>query len=285
MKRIVSLLISLWLLVWPGGIGWAVYGEIKPDTDIDVNHLYHFENLNDSAIAGLNLSTAGSPTLVNTGKFGNAYDLDGSSDYFTASGDFVDTTVWTITMWVYVQGTGGGALSRNFLLLQRKTGTGAQLGFYISGRAEDGGVDILRIYVSDSDSVSLYPAADTTITRNQWEFLAVSLDATNLKVYLNAIEVATAAQSYTGNFTTSTSLWSLGGASDSAEGRFNGILDEFVFYDTGKTVAEIKQIYAMQKGHYGIISALDRMPYADRIDTTTSLAWDWQSPWGGVKVA
>src|SRR5262249_31951289 len=79
-------------------------------------------------------------------------------------------------------------------------------------------------------------AGSSILPLNTWSHLAATYDGANIRMYVNGVQVGTKAQ--TGNMTTSTSVFRIGGNSVWGEW-FKGIIDEVRVYNNALTQSQI----------------------------------------------
>ena len=109
MQRVLSVIIGLWLLLWPG-LSWGAYGEIQPDGSF-FEAIWHLNDNSDpesdSGSGGYDLAYSGSPSFVNTGNFGGGYNIDSSNKFSNSSSYFNNTaSTGTVSFGSRVYGTG-----------------------------------------------------------------------------------------------------------------------------------------------------------------------------------
>jgi hypothetical protein len=218
---------------------WATYGEIQPDGDSIVG-LWHLNgNMLDATANGNNGSAVGDATSTNAGVLGQAYIFDGSGDFISIadSADF-DIDYITVTFWGYLDSTRSGW--DGFL----------------------GREDNYAVYVNSADPPKVYAYIENTLAEfkiisslrtiayDTWYFFALTYDGTTLILYINAEEEASDTLSGTLQFVDEP--FRIGENPTGTD--LDGKIDEVVLYDVPLTVDEIRQIYAMQKGNYGVIN-------------------------------
>jgi hypothetical protein len=178
---------------------------------------------------------ANTGTLTNgptwgTGRVKGDTVFDGVDDYADA-GVFTDLTGnFTVSTWVYINGTtsavqdlvskfGGTAATTNFLLEVNSSGT------------------LVSFFVGDGNPSN---AASATISLGQWYFVTGIWDGTNTKIYLNGSFIANATTPLTPDVS-GTHLFI--GARSSGLRFTNGSLDEVRIYNRALSDEEVGKLY------------------------------------------
>lgn len=217
-------------------------GELWPNYSANLQGLWHLSGITDSSKNAYHLTNNGTTTFTG-GKFGNASNFNGSSQYLNitnaAAANLYTTGDQTIFAWVY---------PTNFSAIRTiVSNSNASVNTGWSFQTETSGVLSLRSFkTGDDQSVS----SSTTLTAGVWNFVAVSYTSSgqNVSVFVNGVK-------NTGTF--SRALVATTG--DTAIGRLGsfsgqywlGNIDEVAFFNSALTDAQIKNYYAWAKGQRG----------------------------------
>jgi hypothetical protein len=176
-----------------------------------------------------NGGTISGATRSSAGKFGGALSFDGVNDWVTvADSNSLDATTG-VTMEAWVRPTALGSLWRTVML------------------KEQPGSLIYALYAGDGTG---RPAADVFTTADRglsgsgvlpvdaWTHLAATYDRTNMRIYVNGVQVGSRA--VTGNIKTSTGVLRIGGNGTWGDEWFAGLIDEVRLYNKALTAAEIQ---------------------------------------------
>jgi hypothetical protein len=217
----------------------GVYGEIQPDGTYSIQRLYHLNgNANDDSGNGDTGSVSGA-TSVNTGQFGQAYDFNGSSDYIETA-YYPSAAPASASVWVKFSSVTGNRL---FL----GTHDEDNHRFYI-------GIKDTRYFFAAGNS---YKGWSSGVSHNfstgTWYYIVLVLDGSTAHYYVDGAEVDSFSYSFSG---TSTDWLPIGANRNNGSFQyyFYGTLDEVVIYNRALSATEIRRIYAMQKGMFGIVN-------------------------------
>ncbi len=195
---------------------------------------------NDSSPSGTNDGTLnGDATVVNDAERGEVLSLDGNGDYLQINNTFGDSQDITIGGWVNLSGSS-------------------------SGRAEFISIDD-RVHIALDDasgikgSVQTAPGVWTDLHSNQfiagtgWHQITYVFDGTNdvHRLYIDGVEVASAANTNTIDYTGATTTYIGRHPSTSPSWDLEGMVDDVRIYDRALTASEIADIAA------GPVSATD----------------------------
>jgi len=183
------------------------------------------------------------------GKFDRALDFDGTSDYVTvATGEIVDQNTVTIEAWIYPTSVNG---AHDFTILaQNDNGAGYTThNFGISGSSG-------KLLYDNELPASGVLNSNTSITANQWQYVAVVRNADSVTFYLNGV----ADGSGTGEARSSSAAIdnTLIGAryySAAPQHQFAGKIDEVKIYNVALTASQVAQAYNRGKAmSFGALS-------------------------------
>ena len=232
--------------------------------------------LDSTSNANNGVKTAGNEPIENTGKIGRAQSFDGANDYVQVS----DSSSLDITAAITVE---GWIKLASFSQPSTVAGkwrdlSGVGLRGYLLAVGTDGKP---RFYISTNGAN--YPAAigSTALLLNTWYHLAGTYDGTNIKLYVNGVQVATTGQTVTIS-TNDENL--LIGANDGFGGttrKFtNGIIDEVRISNNVRSAGWIKTIYNNQNSPSTFYSVQNqyKLTMATNFGNTSPTAGDtWEN--------
>ena len=172
-----------------------------------------------------NTGTAANATWTTAGKFGSALVFNGTSARVTIndSASLRLTTGMTLEAWVY-PATASSAW-RDVIYKGNDN-------YYLEGH-----LDQCRRPAGGGTFMSGPLYGTSTLPMNTWSHLALTYDKVTLRLYVNGVQVASAAA--TANIATSTNPLQIGG--DSIYGQyFNGRIDEVRVYNLALSAAQIQ---------------------------------------------
>jgi hypothetical protein len=167
---------------------------------------------------------------INQGKYGKGITFDGEDDYLlmpltsSLNENFFKSKNWTIEMWL--NPTCEGDTDQDFF-----TGTtyDPRIRFQTAAKTIT-----FSAYNTTGSHVDIMNKA-AALTANEWGHLAITSDGTNYKMYVDAVEVASAAWTEINAGATNYRLgWSGWGGR-----RYNGSIDEFKIFNRTLSVSEI----------------------------------------------
>ena len=189
---------------------------------------------------GNNGTANGDAAPVLGGKYSGAYTFDGDGDYVQATQTGLATGANPRTIMAWINATNTATTRVPFAYGESGAGhNGEAFGVYLTG-AED-----LRFWGAGSADFS----TGTTVTTNVWHHIAVTYDGSNVRVYLDAVQVgATTAR------TLDTGAQGLfvgsDGDIDPADYPYTGLVDELMVWNMHLTPAEIYLFYASNLRKY-----------------------------------
>lgn len=249
MRRWSKVLVGLWLLLWPG-MSWGAYGEIQDDGLI--YHLYHLNGDYSDATGNKDFFEENSPSPTEVqAYFSTGYDFaagDTALKVQNTTTPPVNPDQWetgTILVWYYRDFLSTDSSTRreiwsiegNFLAFQWETSLNWNLVF-------------------DGISANLDETfAPSYIDYHTWTQLVFTWDSTtdDYRFYTNGIKVFDVATS-TGGLVLKSNYDLRIGNNFAKSTPGEGIYDEYVLLGTVLSDSQIKHIYAMQKGKYGVIN-------------------------------
>lgn len=245
MKRYLIIFIVILFPVW---VLCAQYGEFLPDWGFSVQGLWH---LNDNSSPETDSSGNGNSGTVSgatyvAGKFNGAYDFNGSSDYINVgSGSSLDLTGdYTIIAWIYPEGWGSGEYGRIF----SRTDTDGYT-FFI------GNATTKQVLIAHYGVTNIYAGSQTdAVSLNTWQCVAVTFQAssTTAAFYNNGEAVNGSGSDLSIDAPVSEEATAYIGSYSGSSSFFDGLIDELIVYTRTLSALEIRELFAVQKGIYGI---------------------------------
>ncbi len=171
-----------------------------------------------------NTGAIGAAAWIPTGRFGSALLFNGTSAFVTVndSASLDLTTGMTLEAWVYP--TVGGNVWRDVIY------KGPNDVYYLEGSSDSGAPAAGGIFSSPLYGTSALPL-------NVWSHLAATFDGSNLRLYVNAVQVSSTV--VFAQITTSNGALTIGG--DASYGQhFAGRIDEVQIHNTARSPSEIQ---------------------------------------------
>ena len=226
-------------------------------TDAACVAAYEFEdNANDLSGEGNTLTLNGTADYATGGANLKCLTLDGNSDYGeTADAAELDlTTAFTLSAWVK-KNAGDSSGERGII---SKGGT-YNLILFDNGKA--------RVEVDAGGSHALR-SNDIVVSNGIWTLVTGTFDGSNLRLYINGVEVAPSPDAETDSLTTNGNSLTVGLHSG---GFFFGEIDRVFVFNTAKSAASILEEYET----YAILPELEQegFRFRDDNDDENSAAW------------
>lgn len=202
--------------------------------------LYHLEDVNDSSGNSHTLTNNGTVTF-GAGKFGNCALLGSanSSKFLSHADAFAEDLSGTasVSAWIYIETLPASGESQFVWTWESTTGTARYI--YMS-YYNDSGTKKLRLNCSGN---ILDYSIDLSV--NTWYKIDVNIDST-CEIFLNGASVGTSAR---GTTTATHNLISIGAYNPASPNYyFKGNIDEVVFFNAARSVADIRRCYAFERG-------------------------------------
>lgn len=183
---------------------------------------------------------------TNSSKIGGAFEFDGINDYITVSSlnPGLESGFITIAAWVNWKGSSGDTGSSGRLTLIQAQNPADDLWFNLNTSGEGR----FNVYFGDLASPG-YHNSNTVLSQNKWYHLAVTWDGSNVRLYVNGNEDASASTS--GNVVLDTSSFKIGSREDLSAADdyfFNGTLDEIGIWNRSLSSTEIKDLARLKSG-------------------------------------
>jgi len=187
----------------------------------------------------------GSPTLVDD-RFGNAnsaYLFDGSVDYIEIPHDidFDRDSSMSISCWFYVADSVVSTASNWNRIVTRHTTDGIGVENYAFWYGDD---KAIHCYLGPNANAGYHVSSSVVLT-DQWNHCVLTIDADSVKMYLNNQQIYSAPSIMLFPVYTIHPTIIGGGGSSSPMPAYiwEGMLDDFLFYDRALSSLEINEIY------------------------------------------
>lgn len=198
-------------------------------------------NGNAGDAAGANEGTLFNGTAFAPGKVGQAFSFDGVNDYVQTP--LALGTQVTIDAWVNPSILTGGYTDGTFPGMTRRTAVGS-VGAQVDLSIGLYGGQFGALYKPTSGASALL-SSPIVVQTGTWYHLAVTIDGTTARFYVNGVEQANAAT--LSNYTPHNNF-RIGGASCCAGDNFGGSVDEAEVFNRALTATEIQSIYDAGEG-------------------------------------
>ncbi len=174
-----------------------------------------------------NVGTLGGATWTPIGKFGSALSFDGASSWVTVADTptLRLTTGFTVEAWVNPSANTGW---RSVVMKESANGLGYAL-YALNNASRPAG------YVHTNSDIAV--AGTAALALNTWTHLALTYDGSTERLYVNGVQVRTAAVS--GSMAAAAGPLRFGGNSVWGE-YFRGLIDEVRIYNRALAVSEIQ---------------------------------------------
>ena len=193
-------------------------------------------NLDQVSERAANLSNT---DYLSAGKIGNALTFNSEVDRAEVESFELPGDELTLACWVFPTSFSGNASEARFI--SKATGTNANDHFWMLGNGSDGSAVRFRLRTTDSPNTATLVSPDGELILNQWNHVAASYDGSEMKLFVNASEVAS--QPMTGAIAPSSANIGLGNQPAAAGDRpLIGHLDEVRIYEGALTASEINRV-------------------------------------------
>ncbi|MBN2063379.1 MAG: hypothetical protein JW745_01155 [Sedimentisphaerales bacterium] len=180
---------------------------------------YPFDTNVTDIINGNNGTVYGSP-VYNSGKIGNAIDLDGTDDYVTLPAIFNDTTDFTFAAWLYWEASSSWQRVFDF-------GSGTNAYMFLSPRSGSG---TLRFAITTFGAEEIIERS-SPLPLNQWTHVAVTLNGSTGSLYVNGSLAGTNIAMKLRPKDLNATKYYLGKSQFSSDPYFNGKIDDLRIYN------------------------------------------------------
>jgi len=184
--------------------------------------------------------TASAGTSFVAGKQGQAVLMSGPSvpsyiNYNVGTHDYFNDGTWAVELWFKKTTAGDTGYME---LLNTYDGTAAN-SFTIYG--SDGTGKLAAWYKFNGGTQ--YKITGPTINDTNWHHIVVSSDGTNVRLYLDSVEVGTAGVASNGAFPSGTNIWMGAYGTSAGNENWNGQIDEWAIYPSSLSTTRISAHY------------------------------------------
>jgi len=199
---------------------------------------------------GTNDGTNNGATVV-TGKVGDAYDFDGSTDYVDLGDDLSSSSTGSISLWFK---SGSLQLSKPvFSTTDADGSTNNIVSIQLRDDDSDSNNEVsVVVRIGGTTTCNIYAA--TNIVVGTWYHVVATSDGSSKKIYINGVNQSLTIQTGTNNAdwwddVTETCEWDMASRSyDSRDVYYDGIIDEAKIYDYALSQAEVTAEYNSGSG-------------------------------------
>lgn len=179
-------------------------------------------------------------TLTNGAKWvAKGVEFDGTDDCVADTFTGMSNSVATVSCWIYPHTEGEGRSGRIIML---KPSSGWNVIFFDSG-----GANRLKIGIADAISGVTRTGTNNDITLNAWNHVVYSYDGsaggTGIKIYVNGSEVTYASTTGANSISAVATNFIIGANNIGGDQAFDGIMENFLVFDTVITASQAKFLY------------------------------------------
>lgn len=245
------------------GYIWMYYGNTTTsDTQASTNvwdasfkSVLHLKSTGFSDASSAANDATNNGTTAGTGKIGDARSFNGTSGYMTVTATGMAAAQGTMQAWAYPTAAPGVGLRMYVLSHRSASPTCTNLDrLYLLMLNDNPPTTALHVGVGN---VSGSAATTGTLSLNAWNFIALTWNAGNFKVYLNGTDVTTGGV-YT-NFATLDSFFTIGQYHCGSE-FWQGMIDEVRFSSTARSTAWLAAEYKSMNDTYLSFGAEEKSP-------------------------
>jgi hypothetical protein len=208
------------------------YRQEGGDSAVGSSARFSFDgNTHDAWGNGHDAMCVGAPRFT-AGKFGQSIALNGTTDYLVLSPRLGDSTDWSFAGWV--NWVGGGSWQRIFDL-----GDDTTHYLFLSPRSAGG---LLRFAIQNGSGEQ--QLSGPALPTNVWTHVAVTISGNTGKLFVNGAAVATNTSMNINPGDVGTKYNYLGKSRFSADPLFSGRLDDFRFFSSALSDAQVAAIYS-----------------------------------------
>ena len=183
--------------------------------------------------------------LVNgpTWTSGPALDFDGINDYVDVGTLDLTGTAMTITGWFRTDNL-SNCSSRDCRIISKATGTSSQDHYFMISTVKSDLTTRLRFRLKTGGVTTKLVASSGDVVENQWIHVAAIYDGAMMRLYMDGIDVGSAAK--TGNITSNstTPVWIGANPLSATDKPWSGQIDDVRIYNRALTSQEVQQLFS-----------------------------------------
>jgi hypothetical protein len=198
---------------------------------------------------------------------GPALDFDGADDYVDVGSFSVPGNALTITAWIQAQEL-ANCPSTDCRIVAKATGTAEEAHYFMLSTIDSGGTPRLRFRIKTGGVTATLVATSGELPEDQWLHAAAVYDGSEMRLYLDAVPVGSAAESGSLSVDDGIPVWIGGSPGGASERPWDGLLDEVRIYDRALSAAEILALPGPSQG----------LLFADGFESGDTSAWSATVP-------
>ncbi len=194
----------------------------------------------DDISGNLNHGTLVNGPVFEPGQLGQALRFDGNNDYVDLATLDVGGSGLTIAGWFNADSFLAG--NQDNRLVSKATSISEQDHYWMLSTFNNAGNTRLRFRLKTDGTTATLIAGSGNISPGQWYHVAAVYDGSNMRVYLDGVDVGSLPKTGVINSDNTVSAW-IGGNPPGATSRpFDGLMDDVRIYDQALTLTEIQQL-------------------------------------------
>ena len=220
---------------------YVILCKVKSSTSVTMTHYWPIIDSTMTDMIGTAHMTQGASTTFVADRFGcanQALNLNGGYTQVPA-GIYFDTPQFTISVWIYPRSVGSWARVIDF-------GDGGSHNVILAQQNGNNGKPVFQL-APCIFSCAFEIDSNTVLAQNKWQLLTMTYDGANFIMYINTVQVAKTAKSYSfSSISRSTNYF--GRSYDPTDGYSSSYLDDIRFYSTSLTLSDITALYNDNSG-------------------------------------
>lgn len=181
-----------------------------------------------------------------------AVSFDGDNEYIDMDDLNVYSDKMTIIAWVKRDANGTG--HKEGRIISKASGTGRHETYWMLSTHEDGGKRYLWFRVRTNSDTTDLRADEGRLDAGVWYLCAAVYDGAEMRLYVNANEVASRDKSGTVNTSSSVNVWIGGSPYGSSTRPFGGDIDEVAIFETALTQAQLLTLFQARYPYINVIA-------------------------------
>lgn len=180
-----------------------------------------------------------------------AVSFDGYDEYIDMDDLNVYSDEMTIIAWVKIT---DGVGHKDGRIVSKAYNTGKNETYWMLATHENNGRRYLRFRLRAGNNTEELKAPEGRLDFGEWYFCAAVYDGAEMRLYVNANEVASRSKSGTVNTSNSVNVWIGGNPYSSATRPFGGDIDEVAIFDTALTQAQLLALFQARYPDINVIA-------------------------------